>query len=63
MKYILTASLAATAVLMALPATAQNYPDRAIKVVVPCPPGPQLRGFAELRPERSMIVPHKKLSC
>jgi len=39
MKYILTASLAATAVLMALPATAQNYPDRAIKVVVPFPPG------------------------
>ena len=39
MKYILTASLAATAVLMALPAAAQNYPDRAIKVVVPFPPG------------------------
>jgi len=39
MKSIITASLAATAVLMALPAAAQNYPDRAIRVVVPFPPG------------------------
>ena len=39
MKSVLTASIAAAAALLALPAAAQNYPERAIRVVVPFPPG------------------------